>query len=141
MKHGNSFKVTLGDNAVSYSVFVPPDFLSLLGVALCGETLGADGTAHTPGEVLRWMTAAGWDQETLCRHAWAQWDQKEPWPHPIPPGSLEGISAAQWYATLSAVRTALGVDQVPHPPSKPRDLSQAERRLVQDLPPHHGPSG
>lgn len=61
------------------------------------------------------------------------------WPFPVPEDLRAGLGAAQWLAALSAVRHRLGLDR---PASTPvladRPLDAAERRLLADVPPHHG---
>ncbi|MDR0286004.1 MAG: hypothetical protein LBI33_14120 [Propionibacteriaceae bacterium] len=117
-----------------------PQFDSLLAYALTGEPLALPATWDTAA-LLAALAAAGWPAERLGSHARARWEVGLPWPHPLPPDSLGGIGAAQWYAGLQAVRTALGLEVEVRPPSRRTSLTADERRLLADVPPHHGSVG
>ncbi|MCL2470287.1 MAG: hypothetical protein FWF25_00890 [Propionibacteriaceae bacterium] len=114
---------------------------SLLGYALTGEEMSlpdGDGSANS---FLAGLEEAGWPPARVRAHAKAAWDNEQPWPHPLPEHSLDRIGAAQWYAKLAAVRVVLGLDAVRMPPSRRTTLSAEEKRLVAEVPPHHGPVG
>lgn len=59
-------------------------------------------------------------------------------PHPVPAELMRGIGAAQFLATLAELRSRI------HPPAEPgpvvadRSLTAEERRLLSEVPPHHG---
>lgn len=113
----------------------------LLAFALTGEDLPIRDIDGTSMDFLTAMDSAGWSADRIRDHA-TQCEQTEtPWPHPLPPHSMDGIGAAQWYALLTQVRATLGLDVVHVPPSRRTALTADERRLMEDLPPHHGPVG
>lgn len=61
------------------------------------------------------------------------------WPYPVPDDLRAGLGAAQWWAALTQLRRRLGVGPQPERPvlsERPPDAD--ERRLLQDVPPHHG---
>lgn len=63
----------------------------------------------------------------------------EPWPGPVPKEVRTGLGHAQLSAALTELARRLPVGQ-PGPVrlTTDRGLSDAERRLVEDRPPHHG---
>jgi hypothetical protein len=60
-------------------------------------------------------------------------------PHPLPEDLRQGIGAAQLWAAVAELRTRL-VPPAPAPTTvlRGRPLTADERRLVEDVPPHHG---
>lgn len=57
----------------------------------------------------------------------------------VPPDLLSGLGSAQFVAALSGVRTGLGIDGLTRlPPLPSRPLTADDRRLLADVPPHHG---
>ena len=114
------------------------DRFTLIAYALTGEDLivstdGIDG-------LLAQLAEYGWTVERVRDLAYARWEQDLPWPYALPPGRLVG-GAAQWYAMLGQARTALGLDVCQMPPSRRTALTERERRLLEDVPPHHGAVG
>jgi hypothetical protein len=61
-----------------------------------------------------------------------------PWPHRVPPELMRGLGAAQFTAALTGVRQELGLDVVTTRRPAERRLDPDERRLLTDVPPHHG---
>lgn len=59
-------------------------------------------------------------------------------PHPLPPELAAGLGAAQLGAAVVELRRRLGVGSAPTAVAAPRALTADERRLLQDVPPHHG---
>jgi hypothetical protein len=57
--------------------------------------------------------------------------------HPVPADLTDGIGAAQLAAVLTALRTRLWAAG-PRPVVAERAPDAAERRLLADVPPHHG---
>jgi hypothetical protein len=58
--------------------------------------------------------------------------------HSVPNDLMQGLGAAQFHAALSALRSELGLGvalRATVAPSRP--LTPAERRLIEDAPPHH----
>jgi hypothetical protein len=56
--------------------------------------------------------------------------------HPVPADLLEGIGAAQFAAVLAELRTRLASQARPVLAERAPDAD--ERRLLADVPPHHG---
>ena len=59
--------------------------------------------------------------------------------HPLPDDLREGVGAAQLWTAAAELRARLG-PPAPHPTPVLRrgPLTAEERRLVEDVPPHHG---
>jgi hypothetical protein len=58
--------------------------------------------------------------------------------HSVPKDLMQGLGAAQFHAALSAMRSELGlVVSLRSAVAPSRPLTQAERRLNEDAPPHH----
>ena len=57
--------------------------------------------------------------------------------HPVPADLTDGIGAAQLAAVLIALRTRLAATDS-RPVLSEREPDAAERRLLADVPPHHG---
>jgi hypothetical protein len=63
----------------------------------------------------------------------------EPWPHPLPDDLRRGLGAAQWLAALTGLRNLLDLDPAPdRPVLSDRAPDAEERRLLAEVPPHHG---
>ncbi len=63
----------------------------------------------------------------------------QPWPYPVPDDLRAGLGAAQWLAALTGLRRLLKLDPAPtRPVLSDRAPDAAERRLLDDVPPHHG---
>jgi hypothetical protein len=58
--------------------------------------------------------------------------------YPVPPELRSGIGAAQFVAALSQLRRLLGSTGTVAPVVANRPLTADERRLLSDVPPHHG---
>lgn len=111
-----------------------------LAHALVGSDLGLpDAPAPDPDALRAALAAAGWDAGRLGAHAAARRARGEPWPHPVPDALRRGLGAAQFHAALARLRGDLGLDAVEvRPPSRRTALDADERRLLADVPPHHG---
>ena len=57
--------------------------------------------------------------------------------HPLPPDLADGIGAAQLWAAVAELRHRLS-GPVPAVVADERPLTADERRLLHDVPPHHG---
>lgn len=61
------------------------------------------------------------------------------WPHPVPTALMAGLGPAQFVAALRELAEQLELARGPAvPPAASRPLSADERRLLADVPPHHG---
>jgi hypothetical protein len=66
-------------------------------------------------------------------------DAGGPWPYPVPDDLRQGLGAAQLLAALTGLRQRLELDPRPsRPVITDRAPDAAERRLLEDVPPHHG---
>ena len=114
---------------------------SLLAYALTGETLPIRDTDGSTTDFLAALEEAGWPADRVVRAANQAWEQETCWPHPLPAHSLDSVGPAQWYAALTQVRAELGLDAIQQAPSKRTTLTGDERRLMAEVPPHHGHVG
>jgi len=68
-------------------------------------------------------------------------DSGRPWPYPVPADLMAGLGYAQFAAALAQLQSVLGLAAV-RPgraaTSRTRALSAGERRLLDEVPPHHG---
>jgi hypothetical protein len=112
-----------------------PAWHQALAYAICGQRLSELGRQDEPDldELVRILSHDG---ELVSR---VQVDRRRgDWPHPVPNDLMTGIGWAQFSAALTVLITRL--DLAPGsaarvPSSRPPDPD--ERRLLQDLPPHH----
>jgi hypothetical protein len=68
-------------------------------------------------------------------------DSGRPWPLPVPAELMAGLGYAQFAAALAQLQSALGLEAVRpsrDTTSRTRALSAGERRLLDEVPPHHG---
>jgi hypothetical protein len=102
----------------------------------------ADSRGPLPDTDSRGLLAAlaerGWPPASICAHAEATWAAGQPWPHPPDAATLSGLDAARWQAALTDLRHRLGLDVIARPPSRRTSLTADERRLMAEVPPHHG---
>ncbi|SDS33172.1 hypothetical protein [Microlunatus soli] len=61
-----------------------------------------------------------------------------PWPYPIPDDLRRGLGAAQLLAALAELRRRLLLDEPERAVLSNRAPDADERRLLADVPPHHG---
>lgn len=62
-----------------------------------------------------------------------------PWPHPVPSELMVGIGYAQFAAAMDRLLDQLELNApIPSPVLTDRALTAEERRLADDVPPHHG---
>jgi len=100
--------------------------------ALTGARLAVSGDLHAT------LAGAGWDRAAVLGHARAVLAAGGVWPHPVPDDLRLRVGSAQ---LMAAVRQAQGDLQLlgqPAGTAVPRALNADERRLLQDVPPHHG---
>ncbi|MBA3529997.1 MAG: hypothetical protein H0T91_11955 [Propionibacteriaceae bacterium] len=63
------------------------------------------------------------------------------WPHLVPADLMAGLGYAQFVAVLAQVHRQLGLDPSPGGVAQPKALQRltaGERRLLDEVPPHHG---
>lgn len=112
---------------------------ALTGVEVANEEPNRELQASA---ISSWLADAGWSSERVQQHrAQCQRDQVA-WPHQVPDGWLGQGTAARFHALLTAVRAEMGVSGLrPTPRPAQRRWGEAERRLVAEVPPHHGNVG
>ena len=112
-----------------------------LGRALTGQDILFESSPTNVEEILSALALAGWPPERIRDHAEQTREADEPWPHPIDLDAVRAVGPARWYALLGSALTTLGLDVDPQKPSNRTTLNADERRLLQDVPPHHGNVG
>ena len=108
-------------------------------LALC--LVGAEpdvGSGAATGDVLATLERAGWDAAAVRGHAADRRAAGQPWPHPVPVTWLREYGPARWAATVADLVRRLELEADTAAPSPRRPLSSDERRLLADVPPHHG---
>ena len=79
-------------------------------------------------------------QPSLTDHVLHTRAAGQPWPHTVPADLMLGLGYAQFAAALSELRSALGLDESSEPRrvGEARPTTAADRRLLDEVPPHHG---
>lgn len=83
------------------------------------------------------LAALGWDAMSLAKLRSGRQKRRLPWPFQPDLEAVKEIGFSRFAARLSELRALLGLEGilfVPHPVDRP--LSQEERRLIADRPPH-----
>ncbi len=108
--------------------------------ALVGiEVAEPSASEPTPEAIVEWLALQGWSTGRLAAHRLDCRDGGVPWPHPVPLGWLPAGSAARFHSLLVAVQDAAGVrGLIATTTPAERHIGPAERRLLDDVPPHHG---
>ena len=112
-----------------------PAWHQALAYAICGQRLSELGRQDEPdlAELVRILR----DDTDLVSSV--QVDRRRgDWPHPVPNDLMAGIGWAQFSAALAALITRL--DLAPGsvaPPPGSRSPDADERRLLNEVPPHH----
>jgi len=101
--------------------------------ALTGERTDAAG-----GDVHAALMDQGWDSVAVQSHARAVIAAGGVWPHQVPDGLRLQLGSARLFAAVQRAQTDLGLFGQPAEPAAARPLNADERRLLQDVPPHHG---
>ena len=110
-----------------------------LAFALVGERLDFGvQKAPEPASLVAELGGRGWPVDRVHGLAAQRAAGEQPWPFPVPDALRGGLGAAQFQAALAACRDLLGLTGEARAPSTRTDLSPAERRLLADVPPHHG---
>jgi len=109
------------------------DLAEALALALTGRSCVMPGP-----DPLAALAADGWDAAAIARHAEAVIDAGGVWPHPVPDELRTRVGSARLLAALQRVQQDLGLFGRSSAPAAPRKLTGDERRLLDDVPPHHG---
>ena len=113
----------------------PSRWATELARCLIGEPVDLSDTPPDARSILEALDQRGWPGSRIGAVARARFDAEQPWPFPV---GKEVVAAgpAQWYALVGEVRTLLGLDGLVQPPATRTTLTQDERRLLSDVPPH-----
>lgn len=112
-----------------------------LAFALTGQRWeGLDGPAVPDPDRLARQVSDRFDGGTdgLRAMITARRGSGKPWPFTVPDDLRAGLGAAQWLAALAAVRDRLGLDRRPSRVPTDQLPDADERRLLREVPPHHG---
>jgi hypothetical protein len=104
-----------------------------LAYAVCGRRLEQLGRQRSPD-----ITALSTALRDLADEGALIPSSSDQAVHSVPNDLMQGLGAAQFHAALSALRSELGLGvalRATVAPSRP--LTPAERRLIEDAPPHH----
>lgn len=106
-----------------------------VGHALTGRA-GLLATADP--DPLTALAAAGWSRDRIVAHAEQVRAAGGVWPHPVPDELRARVGSARLIALLQRTQVELGLFGRPAAPAVPRPLTADERRLLNEVPPHHG---
>ncbi|MGL4832498.1 MAG: hypothetical protein ACRCWS_08020 [Propionibacteriaceae bacterium] len=107
--------------------------------ALTGVTLDlADDGSLDWDQLREQLAAAGWGAAAIAALKHERMVEQLPWPVPIPAELRQGCGFAQLAAAVAAAEDQLGLRVAEQPATPTRPLTEAERRLMADLPPHFG---
>lgn len=101
--------------------------------ALTGERADAAG-----GDVHAALMDQGWDRVAVQSHARAVIAAGDVWPHQVPDDLRLRLGSARLLAAVHRAQADLGLFGEQAEPAAARPLNADERRLLQDVPPHHG---
>lgn len=114
------------------------DLAEALALALTGRAGATAGPAVGSADALAGLAADGWDAAAIVRHAEAVIDAGGVWPHQVPDELRIRVGSARLFAVLQRIQQDLGLFGRPSAPAAPKELTGDERRLLSDVPPHHG---
>ena len=122
------------------------DAARVVAIALTGEALQwKDDAASTSSDDVRllveWLDANDWNADRLTRHRDETQDAGRRWPHPVPASARGGLGAAQATTLVREVIARLGLDHGVVKVRRQVPADDADRRLMAELPPHHGRVG
>ena len=80
------------------------------------------------------------DLDALAVEVRTRLEQGEVWPHLVPADLTAGLGPAQFAAALQLLIRQLGLDPSSRPArvGRPQPATAADRRLLDEVPPHHG---
>ncbi|MCW3158906.1 hypothetical protein [Micropruina sonneratiae] len=106
-----------------------------VSIALTG---GPDAVAAGAADVRAGLQGAGWGSARLGAHADAVVAAGGVWPHPVPAELRSAVGSARLFAVLQEVQAELGRFGRTAAPAPAHPLTADERRLLAEVPPHHG---
>lgn len=108
-----------------------------LAYALVGVEVDV-GACDSEPVLLARLAADGWGVPEIRRHAQERSGAGQPWPHQVPLDWLRECGAARWAALVADLVDRLRLAGDPTVRSGDRPLTPDERRLLAEVPPHHG---
>ena len=112
-----------------------PALAAAVGFALTG---GTALIASVDPDPLTALADAGWSTPRIVAHAEQVRAAGGVWPHPVPDELRAQVGSARLFALLQRLQVELGLFGRPAAPAAPRPLTADERRLLNEVPPHHG---
>jgi len=109
------------------------DLAAAVFCALTGQPSDSGG-----GDVHALLVEAGWDRAAITSHARAMLADGRVWPHPVPDALRLRVGSARLLAAVQREQQRLELFGEHAVPATRRALNADERRLLQDVPPHHG---
>lgn len=102
--------------------------------------LALTGLAGSPAgpDPLAALAAQGWDRGRIVAHAEEVLAAGGVWPHSVPDELRMRVGGARLFAALQRLQVALGLFGRTAAPVPPRPPTADERRLLDEVPPHHG---
>jgi len=124
------------------------DAADVVAIALTGGTLPAPDdlgasslTGDATSDLIAWLAAAGWDAGRLMQHRDETLAAGRVWPHRVSAAVRGNLGAAQAAALIRGVVAELGLDHGVTTVRRRIQADDADRRLIAELPPHHGRVG
>lgn len=114
---------------------------SAIHYALTGQQAESDEDARDPKTLAKKLLQSGWSKEDLLEIRDAAFADERRWPFPVDPAIRGEVGAAQAKACISQVCEHLGLNAKPRLRDASAPLSQHDRQLIEQLPPHHGKVG
>ncbi len=84
------------------------------------------------------LAAVGWGRGEVVAHAEQVRAHGDVWPHPVSEELRARVGSARLIALLQRLQVELGLFGRAAAPAAPRPLTADERRLLNEVPPHHG---
>lgn len=109
------------------------DLAAAVFCALTGQRSDSGG-----GDVHAMLVVAGWDRAAISSHARAVVADGGVWPHPVPDELRHRVGSARFLAAVQREQQRLELFGEHAAPAARRSLNADERRLLQEVPPHHG---
>lgn len=109
------------------------ELTTALIVALTGQRVDDAG-----GDLPAALAQIGWDRAAVVSHARAVLAGGGVWPHPVPDELRLSLGSARLLAGIQRAQAELGLFGESAAPPVARRLNADERRLLGEVPPHHG---
>ncbi len=109
--------------------------------ALTGQRLEPPAAlaSQGPDDLLAALASQGFDADRLGQLRTGRMADAQPWPCPVPAKLRQGLGAAQLQAIIQTCQQSLGLrQQQARVRNASAPLDRDDRRLLAELPPHHG---